>query len=375
MPEFTFSVIHLGNIADLDPTDGNTVAENQSALLGSYYSAGDPASDHIVTLTAQDTNSDNLINTNDTASPEAISFDLGDGPVATQYDSLFNLDVTVTFDSASGEPPYNGLGGVIQTETGDLFFVMIDDDAGLGANSFDDVAIDSITINSISAYGSQQSATVSDGQSFVPCFAAGTQIETPDGLIPVENIAVGDRVITLDCGVQRVKWVGRRFLSARQLAEHPKLRAIHISAGALGDGYPSRDLLVSPQHRILLKSKITKRMTGQSEILVAAKKLAGFPGIRQVDCGLGVQYHHFACESHQLVWANGAVAETLLLGSQLGKWLSPKAREELAMILPCAFGIEAPLGIEPARPIVQRRAVLQNMLARHIKNDMKLVTL
>ena len=97
MPEFTFSVIHLGNVADLDPIDGNATAENQTALLGNYYSAGDPASDHIVTLTAQDANSDARINTNDTGSPESVSFDLEAGPVVTQYDALFNLDVTVNF--------------------------------------------------------------------------------------------------------------------------------------------------------------------------------------------------------------------------------------------------------------------------------------
>lgn len=109
-------------MADPDPIDGNATAENQSALLGTYYGPGNPAAAHITTLTLQDANSDGLTNSNDTASPDAVSYDLGSGIVNTQNDSLFNLDVTFNFVSGSGEPPYNGLGGVIQTEAGDLFF-------------------------------------------------------------------------------------------------------------------------------------------------------------------------------------------------------------------------------------------------------------
>jgi hypothetical protein len=362
-------------MAELDTIDGDGVAENQSALLGSYYSANDPASGHITTITAQDANDDSKVNSNDTGAAESVSYDLGSGLVVTQYDALFNVDVTVNFDASTGEPPYNGLGGIIQTETGDLFFVMIDDDAGLGVNSFDNVAIDSITINSISVFGSQQSPTVSDTESFVPCFATGTRIRTRQGFVTVEKISVGDQVETFDNGYQTVNWVGRRFLSARQLAKHPKLRAVHIPAGALGERQPTRDLMVSPQHRLVLKSKIAQRMTGQTEILVATEKLVGFAGIQQVNCGLGVQYHHFACASHQVIWANGALAETLFLGPQVEKGLSPAAREELEMVMPCAFAPKATGPNEPARPIIHRRSLLQKILTRHIKNDTQLVTL
>lgn len=145
---------------ELDTTDGNGVAENQAALLGTYFDATDPASHHIATIVAQDVNNDDRITSNDGATPEPVTFDIGSGPVATQYDALFNVNATVTFDPRSGEPDYNGLGGVIQTETGDLFFVMIDDDAGLGANSFDDFPILSISINSISVFGTQGGAAV-----------------------------------------------------------------------------------------------------------------------------------------------------------------------------------------------------------------------
>lgn len=375
MTEFTFSVIHLGNVADLDPVDGNATAENQDNLLGTYRGDGDAASSHITTITAQDTNADNKINTNDNATPEAVSFDLGSGTVNTFYDSLYNVNVTVNFAPGSGEPPYNGLGGIIQTETGDLFFVMIDDDAGLGTNSLDNVPIHSITVNSISTFGNQQTATASDDQSFVPCFAAGTRVGTKAGIISVQDLRVGDWVKTLDHGFQKVLWVGRRFLSPQMLTDSPNLKPIYIEAGALGENLPNRDLILSPQHRVMLRSRITRRLTDQDGILVAAKKLVGFHGIRQLDCGLGVQYHHFACAAHQLVWANGTPAETFLRGSQAKFLLSNPASDALAAALPQAQLFAETEANTAARPIVQSRALLNRLLRRHIKNGVDLVTL
>lgn len=375
MPEFNFSVIYLGNMVDLDPTDGNGTAENQSALLGSYYSADDPAAGHITTLTAQDANSDNRINSNDTGSPEAVSYDLGAGVVNTQYDALFNADVTVNFVSNSGEPAYNGLGGIIQTEAGDLFFVMIDDGEGFGSNAFDDFAIESISINSILAFGSQSLATASDTQSFVPCFAAGTQIRSQDGDILVEDISVGDWVETIDNGYQRVTWVGRRYVPASQIVKFPNLGPVYITSGSLGNGCPEKDLVVSHQHRIMLRSKITQRMFDHSEILVPAVNLLGFPGIQKLNCGLGVQYHHFACASHEVIWANGAPAETFLAGPEVRKTLSPIADVHRALATSLADDLDQHEAQVSVRPIIQRQSLTRAMLERHIKNDMPLVTL
>lgn len=77
---------------------------------------------------------------------------------------------------------------------------MLDDGVGFGTNSLDDFAIESITINSISAFGSQTMGTASDTQSFVLCFATGTKIKGKNRDILVENIGVGDWVETIDNG-------------------------------------------------------------------------------------------------------------------------------------------------------------------------------
>lgn len=372
MATFTLSMVFLGNIADLDPVDGDGDAENQSALIGTYYGGGEFAADNIVTVTAQDPNNDARVNSNDRADPDQITYDLGNGLVTTQFDSLFNVDSTVTFGPETGEPDHNGLGGVIQTETGDLFFVMIDDDAGLGANSFDDFPIESIQINSIDVFGNQSAPSFSDDQSFVPCFTSGTQIETEFGAKAVDDLRAGDRVLTLDGGLQTIDWIGRHQVGAMHLARNKNFQPVFISAGALGDGIPEQDLIVSPQHRLMISSGIVGRMTGDPDVLVAAVKLVGFPGVYQVSSDIGVKYHHFACAQHHVVWANGAPAETLYLGPQVQTSLAKNAVEMLRQL---GLVTKDSNSQAPARPIVQRRATLEKLKSRHLKNGKALVSL
>ena len=103
------------------------------------------------------------------------------------------------------------------------------------------------------------------------------------------TLAEGDLVRTLDHGLQPVRWVGARRLSAAELAAAEKLRPIRIRAGALGPGTPRADLLVSPQHRVLVRSRIAQRMFGTDEVLVAAKQLLQIDGIDNDNRPQGVE--------------------------------------------------------------------------------------
>nr|AIA91314.1 CAZy families GT4 protein [uncultured Gluconobacter sp.] len=95
----------------------------------------------------------------------------------------------------------------------------------------------------------------------------------------IEDLRVGDLVLTKDDGPQPLRWISSRHVSAEMLAAHPNMRPIRIRAGALGEGLPLRDLIVSPQHRMLVRSKVAERMFGEEEVLVAAKHLLELDGV------------------------------------------------------------------------------------------------
>lgn len=99
----------------------------------------------------------------------------------------------------------------------------------------------------------------------VPCFVAGTLIRTPDGDVPVETLHPGDLVLTMDDGPQPLRWTGSRTVPARG-----GLAPICIRAGTFGD---HGKLLISPQHRILVRDSLAELLFGRSEVLVAAKIL------------------------------------------------------------------------------------------------------
>lgn len=170
--------------------------------------------------------------------------------------------------------------------------------------------------------------------STVVCFTRGALIRTKDGLVPVEDLKTGDLVLTRDNGFQAVQWIGSRKVSAITLVASPHIRPIRIRTNALGDGMPSADLLVSPQHRILVRSKIAQRMFDTDEVLVAAKHLCAIDGIDIAEDVGDVEYWHFLLDRHQVVYANGAATESLYTGPQALKSIGAAAREEILSLFP-----------------------------------------
>lgn len=196
------------------------------------------------------------------------------------------------------------------------------------------------------------------------CFSAGTRIDTGDGLHPVENLQPGDLVRTLDNGYQPVRWIGRRRLSAETLRAKPYLRPIRIRAGALGDGTPARDLIVSPQHRVLLRSAIARRMFDADEVLAAAKQLLELDGVEVAEDMTEVTYVHFLCERHEIVFADGALTESLYPGPQALKSLGSAALRELYELFP---NLREHGAMEPVRRLLKGREA-RKLMVRHVKN-------
>lgn len=202
----------------------------------------------------------------------------------------------------------------------------------------------------------------------VPCFDGVTEILTEDGPVAVAALSVGDRVVTMDNGLQAICWIGRRKVTGGMLAANPKLRPVRIRAGTLGPAVPACDLIVSRQHRILVKSAVAQRMFGSDEVLVAAIHLTGLTGVEIAGDVDELTYCHFICDGHEIILANGCPSETLYLGEQAVLASLPEHQAEIRTLFP-------QLALHPSEPARRfaERGKGRRMVERHARNKKQLI--
>ena len=165
-----------------------------------------------------------------------------------------------------------------------------------------------------------------------PCFTPGSRIATHRGELPVESLSAGDRVITRDNGIQTIRWVGKTQMFLQDFQAEPHLLPVFIRQGALGRGLPERDMMVSPNHRILVANERTSIRFAEREVLVAAKHLVS-QGVHTVQSS-GTTYIHFMCDRHEVVLCDGVWTESFQPDDHTMKGLGNAQRLEIHEIFP-----------------------------------------
>lgn len=200
------------------------------------------------------------------------------------------------------------------------------------------------------------------------CFTAGTLFDTPSGPRSIEHLRPGDLLLTKDNGAQEIQWIWARKQTAAAIRANPALNAIEITKGALGQGLPRKTLKVSRHHRMLITSKIARRIYGASEVLAAAKDLTDIDGINPAPLCGPITYYHILMPRHEILFAHGALAESLYLGRETLKAIEPAAKDELRLIFKETWDsfISAPPPL--SRPLVNGKK-LRQLIARHLKNS------
>lgn len=215
--------------------------------------------------------------------------------VGTAGDGIYN--------AAEGEIVNNTTG-----ETGRILYITVN-----GGNVGDFVGIattielspgDSVTTLGISPFATEPFTDI------IACFTPGARIRAEHGEVPVESLKRGDLVMTKDDGLQPVRWIGRRFVSRGRLTTEHGLRPVEIAAGSLGPGAPARDIMVSPQHRMLISGQQLELNCGLDEALIPALSMTGAPGINQTVPDGGCEYLHLLFDRHQIIYCEGVETES-----------------------------------------------------------------
>ncbi len=142
---------------------------------------------------------------------------------------------------------------------------------------------------------------LNSGTAVCYCFLAGTAVETPDGEVTVETLKTGDMVVLADGRVAPISWLGVQTVSTR-FADPLRVFPVRIRAGALADGLPRRDLLVSPDHAVLLDGLLV-----QAGAMVNNRSITREPSMPEV-----FRYYHIEIADHSCILAEGVAAETFV---------------------------------------------------------------
>ncbi|WP_239495867.1 Hint domain-containing protein [Yoonia maritima] len=194
---------------------------------------------------------------------------------------------------------------------GDVTYTNTDDAAG-GLSGFATLA-DGTVVN------------FSEIENVIICFTAGTRIATPYGQRPIETLDIGDTVLTKGNGPRPIRWIGKRTVPAIG-----KLAPIRIKAGVFAN---TRDLLVSPQHRMIYDGWKTQINFNQDEVLIAAKHLVNDDTVVR-ETADEVTYIHIMFDQHEIVFAENAASESFFPGTSGLDAVEHAAREELFSIFP-----------------------------------------
>ena len=134
-----------------------------------------------------------------------------------------------------------------------------------------------------------------------PCYLAGTRILTDRGEVPVEALAIGDRVVTAFGAARPIRWIGSRRYSNKFTRNDPAIMPIRFAQGSLGGGLPRADLFVSPEHAMFIDGALIP-----ARLLVNGHAISPCRDLATVD------YYHIELDGHDILLAEGAPAESFV---------------------------------------------------------------
>ncbi|MDZ7575061.1 MAG: Hint domain-containing protein [Pseudotabrizicola sp.] len=188
------------------------------------------------------------------------------------------------------------------------------------------------------------------------CYVGGTRLEGVDGAVAVEDLRAGDLIMTRDSGPQPIRWIG--WSEHRWPGTDEKLRPVRIPARSMDGQLPYRDLMISPQHRILLCKESFAFVDTDEECFAPALSFEGYRGVERDTSCQTVRYYHVLLDRHSVLTAEGLLSESFFPGPVAMRNLSFENRIQVMTMFPnLAKDPEAGYGRLCRRTLTKRQAV------------------
>jgi len=241
-----------------------------------------------------------------------IKFTVAEGTEIGAVGSALHLDSALTFMSPDGQIT-DALILVEGDDEGDINEIYLLPLSPLAAHtSYSLVGINTKT----PAHTFAQVACVS--------FSRGTHITLASGeQRRIEELNVGDRVLTRDDGPQKVQWIGQN--TVRAVGE---FAPICIKGGTLNN-----DLIVSPDHRLFIYQRSDELSAGRAELLVKVRYLLNDDTVF-TQAGGYVDYFQLLFDSHQIIYAEGIAAESMLIDTRTKPVLPAHIAKDMGDVIP-----------------------------------------
>ncbi len=150
------------------------------------------------------------------------------------------------------------------------------------------------------SFVTQQFGTTTEITLDAACYAAGTRIATPQGMVAIQDLMVGQEVITAAGAVRPIRWIGHRRVACRAHPRPQDVWPVRIAASAFGPGLPVRELFLSPDHAVFVDG-----------VFIPIRYLLNGATITQEPAD-EVTYWHVELPQHDVIFAEGLAAESYL---------------------------------------------------------------
>lgn len=142
---------------------------------------------------------------------------------------------------------------------------------------------------------------------FAPSIAKQSLVETPGGLMPIEDLLCGDLVTTVDNGPQPIRWICERTVPTSGLFQPLRLRAPFFGL--------KQDLLVAPEQRLVFENTEIEYLFGVESVLVEARHLGKNANVfRETNCNESISLFQLLFDHHEIIFVSGCQMESLFIG-------------------------------------------------------------
>ena len=303
-------------------TSANVIITNNAAVTAASWNIGDSSSP--ATVTVSDGASLKLTNSDNVATGSTVV--VGDGGTlilggyATTTSGLIQFGGNGgTIEVAAGTTP-SIIEYITNISPGDT--IILD---GMTANDYTyDNGVYTLTDNgqAISGTSSFQLPAANEGSTFVVktidgktyltadqvvCFLAGSMIRTSEGDVAVEDIQIGDQLVTFDWKHNKevthpVVWVGKAHAKVRAgLPDDEAGYPVRVLKDAVADGVPYKDMLITAEHCLFFEGKfVPVRMLVNGVSIFYDKSITSY------------DYYHVETDQHSVITADGMLTESYL---------------------------------------------------------------